>query len=100
MYPGVFLAKKKDGSIYYRSSFTYKSKHISLGSFSTEKLAHKAYLEAVQLTSSPKAITIADYNRKKRVLSFEKWVVLLISRTMVCILKTQYIFVPSTLNTT
>lgn len=77
MYPGVFLAKKKDGSIYYRSSFTYKSKHISLGSFSTEKLAHKAYLEAVQLTSSAKAITIADYNKKKRVLSFEKWVILI-----------------------
>ena len=42
MYPGVYIAKKKDGTIYYRSSFTYKSKHISLGSFATEKEAHKA----------------------------------------------------------
>ena len=58
MYPGVFSAKKKDGTIYYRSSFTYKSKHISLGSFPTEKEAHKAYLEANSIMDSQKKILI------------------------------------------
>ena len=77
MYPGVFSATKKDGTIYYRSSFTYKSKHISLGSFDTEELAHKAYLEATDITGSEKKLSITDYNKKKRTLSFEKWVVLI-----------------------
>lgn len=77
MYPGVFQAAKKDGTIYYRSSFTYKSKHISLGSFTTEKLAHKAYLEAIDITGSKKKILMTDYNKKKRIISFEKWVVLI-----------------------
>ena len=76
MYPGVFSASKKDGTIYFRSSFTYKNKHISLGSFSTEKDAHKAYLEATEIMTSKKVIKITDYNKKKRYLSFEKWVVL------------------------
>ena len=43
MLPGVYLATKKDGTVYYRSSITYRSKHISLGSFSTEEDAHCAY---------------------------------------------------------
>ena len=34
---GVFAAQK-DGSIYYRSSLTYKQKHISLGSFSSKQM--------------------------------------------------------------
>lgn len=77
MYPGVFSASKKDGTIYFRSSFTYKNKHISLGSFSTEKDAHKAYLEATEIMTSKKVIKITDYNKKKRYLSFEKWVMLI-----------------------
>ncbi len=77
MYPGVYTAKKKDGTIYYRSSFTYKNKHISLGSFSSETLAHKAYTEASDIMNSKKKLLITDYNKKKRVLSFEKWVMLI-----------------------
>ena len=77
MYPGVYTARKKDGTIYYRSSFTYKSKHISLGSYDTELLAHRAYTEATDIISSKKKILITDYNRKKRILSFEKWVILI-----------------------
>ena len=77
MYPGVYSAKKKDGTIYYRSSFTYKNKHISLGSFDSEKDAHKAYLEANDIMNAKKKISITDYNRKKRVITFEKWVVLI-----------------------
>lgn len=77
MYPGVYSAKKKDGTIYFRSSFTYKNKHISLGSFATEKEAHKAYLEANDIMNSKKKILITDYNKKTRVINFEKWVVLI-----------------------
>lgn len=76
MHTGVFLAKKKDGTIYYRSSFTHKSKHISLGSYATEELAHKAYTEATNIINSTNKLLITDYNKKKRFLSFEKWVVL------------------------
>ena len=35
MLPGVYQAKKKDNTIYFRSSITYSGKHISLGSFET-----------------------------------------------------------------
>lgn len=43
---GVFTAKKKNGQTYYRSSITYKGRHISLGSFENSEAAHVAYLEA------------------------------------------------------
>ena len=46
MLPGVYLAYKKNGDAYYRSNITYKSKHISLGSFSKECDANTAYVEA------------------------------------------------------
>lgn len=87
--PGSFQAKKKDGTIYYRSSITYKNKHISLGSFSTEKEAHAAYLQA-QVVISDTKLTIDSYNKNAKLitdsydkdnrnimLSFEKWVILI-----------------------
>ena len=49
---GVFQARKKDNTVYYRSSITYKGKHISLGSFPTEEDASAAYEEAVMLLRS------------------------------------------------
>lgn len=73
---GVYTAIKKDGTFYYRSSLTYKSKHISLGSFSTEDLAHLCYLEGISLINSDKMIsdyTISD----NHLLSFDKWVSLI-----------------------
>ncbi|MBR5597681.1 MAG: hypothetical protein IKW30_09785 [Lachnospiraceae bacterium] len=73
--PGSFKAKKKNGTIYYRSSITYKNKHISLGSFPTEIEAHLAYVEASNLISHEN-ININDFSRKS-VLAFEKWVILL-----------------------
>ncbi|MDE6698974.1 MAG: hypothetical protein K2J91_05825, partial [Lachnospiraceae bacterium] len=69
---GVFVAKKKNGEIYYRASFNYKGKHISLGSFVDEDTAHKAYLEAVMLTNTP-SFTIERYT-DSNILNFEKWV--------------------------
>lgn len=73
--PGVYTARKKDGTLYYRSSITYQNKHISLGSFPTEDLAHKAYLEADRLLKNPDISLEKDY-REESPLSFEKWVVL------------------------
>lgn len=69
--PGVFQAKKKDGSIYYRSSITYSGKHISLGSYLNANDAHLAYLEANQLFTSD---TTLDSYKKTDCLSFEKQV--------------------------
>lgn len=75
--PGVFQAKKKNGTIYYRSSITFRSKHISLGSFSDEASAHRAYLEAKDLLENPKKLTPDDYPfNKNAVLSFSKWICL------------------------
>ena len=58
--PGVFQAKKKNGTIYYRSSITFRSKHISLGSFPDESSAHSAYLEAKTLLEQEKKLTPDD----------------------------------------
>ena len=73
---GVFLATKKDGTKYFRSSFTYKSKHISLGSFETEAEAHEAYLEAQKIVGNSLEYTIENYRKICKRLSFEKYVVL------------------------
>lgn len=53
MKPGVYQARKKDGTVYYRSGITYKRKHISLGSFADEAAAHTAYTEAARVLSDP-----------------------------------------------
>ena len=73
--PGVFEAKKKNGEIYYRSSLTYKGKHISLGSFDNKTDAGYAYLEGNELLKDKsitvnKVIDFIDYYH----LSFEKCV--------------------------
>lgn len=73
---GVFLAAKKDGTKYFRSSFTYKSKHISLGSYETEQEAHEAYLEAQKIVGNSLEYTIENYRKVCKILSFDKYVVL------------------------
>lgn len=75
---GVYLAKKKDGTEYYRASLTYRRKHISLGSFDDIHTAHCAYLEASRILTDP-AIKLVSYNSgdNPTLLSFEKWVVLI-----------------------
>ena len=75
MKPGVFLAQKKDGTTYYRSSITYKNKHISLGSFYSEEQAHEAYNEASMLLSSN--LTLDDVAHATLHMSFDKAVTLL-----------------------
>ncbi|MBQ7925271.1 MAG: hypothetical protein IJ335_03155 [Lachnospiraceae bacterium] len=74
-YDGVYEATKKDGSLYYRASLTYKSKHISLGSYSTPTDAHNAYMEGLQLLNDP-SLSLIDF-REDCLLMFEKWVILL-----------------------
>ena len=74
-YPGVFKAVKKNGQVYYRASFTYKNKHISLGSFDDANTAHRAYLTANLLVSSNQ-MGIDDYS-KIQVIPFEKWVIII-----------------------
>ena len=76
---GTNSAKRKDGSIYYRSSITYKNKHISLGSYSEALDAHHAYLLANDLLSNT-SITLEHY-KAPSLLSFQKWVVLINYRT-------------------
>ena len=73
--PGVYQAKKKNGTIYYRSSLTYRAKHISLGSYDTMEAAHNAYLLANRILQD-KNLEINNY-RADSVLLFEKWVCLI-----------------------
>ena len=73
--PGVTKATKKDGSVYFRSSMTIKSKHVSLGSFDSEEKANKAYEEAVQIVRKG-AYQLEDYS-DDFTLDFTKFVILL-----------------------
>ena len=73
-FPGAFVATKKDGSIYYRSSITINNKHISLGSFDEASMASRAYMEASEIFNSK--LTINDYSSKRFCLAFSKYVVL------------------------
>jgi hypothetical protein len=70
--PGVFLAKKKNGETYYRSSITFHNKHISLGSFPTEEAAAGAYSTARSLIDCQTRMTPEDYPATP--LMFSKWV--------------------------
>lgn len=78
---GVFPAQKKDGTTYYRSSITYRGKHISLGSYSSAKAAHEAYCLASALLSAQSSplssCTVEDHALYGAALPFDKWVCLL-----------------------
>ena len=69
---GVFTAIKSDGTKYFRSSFTFKGKHISLGSFDNERDAHNCYRDAVRISVS--SLSIDDYNEHRFTIPFEKYV--------------------------
>ena len=73
---GVYTATKKNGETYYRSSITYRRNHISMGSYADELSAHLAYLEAMHIIADNSALSFEDY-LPDRLLSFEKWVILL-----------------------
>lgn len=70
--PGVYPAKYKNGTAYFRASVTYRTKHISLGSFASEHSAHQAYEEALRLLNDS-SLSLEDY-RTENLIPFEKWV--------------------------
>ena len=72
---GAFKAQLKNGKYYYRSSVTYRNKHISLGSYDTEDKAHNAYRVAKEIISN-NSITIDAY-RTDTALDFDKFVTLI-----------------------
>lgn len=76
MLAGVYLARKKDQTIYYRSNITFGGKHISLGSYTTESEANQAYLCANQILNDL-SIHLTDYHQFSSIISFEKWIILI-----------------------
>ena len=72
---GTFAAKRKDGTVYYRASITYRRKHISLGGFDTVSKANAAYLEANRIINRER-LSINQYQNSSP-LPFEKWVILI-----------------------
>lgn len=82
--PGAYSAKKKSGEIYYRASVTYRSRHLSLGSFKTEQEASAAYEEALRILSSDNEYDenkdelkiVDEYMSGQHILSFHKWIML------------------------
>ncbi len=72
---GTSTATKKDGTVYYRASITFRRKHISLGGFDTVSEANAAYLEADRLLNRER-LSINQY-KENSPLPFEKWVILI-----------------------
>lgn len=72
---GVYKTKRKDGSVYYRASITYKMKHISLGSYDVEADANAAYYEA-RATLDDIDCTIDSYDKKMKI-PFQKFIALI-----------------------
>lgn len=70
---GVFVATKKDGSTYYRVSITYRTKHISLGSFDNLTDATTCFQSARTLLDG--TLGIENFTPDS-MLSFDKWVIL------------------------
>lgn len=71
MKPGIYTRKKTDGTISYRTSITYKKKHISLGSYDNELSAAAALELSVKIINGD--LTIEDYTPP---LLYDKWVAL------------------------
>ena len=74
-FPGVTKSVKKDNSIYYRASITYRGKHISLGSFKSPQEATKAYECAGRILNCPEYTP--EHMEPSKQLPFEKQVVLM-----------------------
>lgn len=70
---GVQIINSKDKT-YYKSSITYKNKHISLGTYDNLEIAHEAYLQASEILFNKK-YKLIDFSNKL-ALPFEKWVII------------------------
>ena len=82
--PGVYETTQKNGTVTYRASLTYQSKHISLGSFDDYKTAAAVYSEANAIVRDEKsshfvnaAEKITSYSSCTSALAFEKFMILL-----------------------
>lgn len=78
---GVYTAHKKDGTEYYRVSFTYKNKHISLGSFDDIDTAAAVYTEALNIVNTPEVYYLNPDNHTTGYtnslnISFDKYITL------------------------
>jgi len=79
---GTYKARKKDGSVYYRSSVTYRSKHISIGSFDLMEDAALCYEEARIILDGDANSPIFDailekyHTQQIKCLPFQKAVIL------------------------
>lgn len=73
--PGVYTAFRKDHTMYYRASLTYRGKHISLGSYDSAEDAHQAYLLAGSLLNDV-SVALNQY-QSDSLLPFLKWVCLI-----------------------
>lgn len=71
MLPGVYKTTKKDGTVYYRSSMTFRNKHISLGSSPDSRIANAMYREGQTLCSDV-SVTLQNFTSFIEHLSFEK----------------------------
>ena len=76
MKKGVFQAKKKNGTLYYRAAITHSGRKISLGSYDTEETASNAYEEALRLYESPE-ITLLSFPLSDCPLSQDKQITIL-----------------------
>lgn len=76
MKTGVYKATKKNNSVYYRCSLTKGNKHISLGSYETSALAHKAYKEGKELLSNT-SITLTNISFSSYTLNYDKIICLI-----------------------
>lgn len=70
------MAKKANGTIYYRASIHRKGKKISLGSFDDEHHAKEAYKEGV-LIFKDTSVTMENFGERLRFLTKEKIICLL-----------------------
>lgn len=73
---GVYKRVDSNGNDRFTASFTYKSKHISLGSFGDMESANAAYNEALALISDNRNKSFNDYDENIN-LSFEKWITII-----------------------
>lgn len=72
--PGVYPAQKKDKSVYYRASLTFREKHISLGSYPLAEQASLAYQTALELIHGS---SLLEEYTPESPLPFLKWVILI-----------------------
>lgn len=73
---GVYKRTDQTGRDSFVASFTYRTKHISLGGFEKEQLANAAYNEALRISDKERGIALDEYSEKSP-LPFEKWVIII-----------------------